>query len=70
MTQRTSLETLLRQHPPASLKQAQALLAQATARKCSTPQVRTFLHHLGLRCRRVETIPSQADKALKTSRKS
>lgn len=63
MTHRTSLETLLRAHPPASLKQAQALFAQATGVHRSVAQVRTFLLHLGLRCRRVGTIPAKADVA-------
>lgn len=63
MQHRTSLEALLRQHPPASLKQAQALLSEATGIRRSLPQVRTWLRHLGLRCRRVGTIPAKADVA-------
>lgn len=63
MTHRASLETLLRAPPPASLKQAQALFAQATGLHRSVAQVRTFLLHLGVRCRRVGTIPAKADVA-------
>lgn len=67
MTQRTSLEHCFRAHPPASLKQAQALITQATGITRSVVQVRTFLRHLGLRCRRVGTIPAKADVAAQTA---
>ena len=67
MTHRASLETLWRAHPPASLKQAQAVIAQETGITRSVAQVRTFLRHLGLRCRRVGTIPAKADVAAQTA---
>jgi transposase len=63
MPHRASLEVYFREQPPASLKQARAVLAQETGIERSLPQVRTFLLHLGLRCRKVGMIPAKADVA-------
>jgi transposase len=61
MEHRASLEAYFREQPPASLKQARAVLAQETGIERSLPQVRTFLLHLGLRCRKVGMIPAKAE---------
>jgi transposase len=56
-----TLEAHFREHPPASVKEAQAEIEQLTGvRRCET-QVRQFLLRLGLRCRKVGMIPSKAD---------
>jgi len=61
MQHRASLEACFREQPPASLKQARAVLAQETGIERSLPQVRTFLLRLGLRCRKVGMVPAKAD---------
>lgn len=58
---RQSLEESLQVHPPATIKQARSLIAAATAIERSPTQVRNFLLHLGLKCRRVGMIPAKAD---------
>lgn len=48
-------------HPPATIKQACAVLEERTGVKRAPTQVRQFLHHCGLRCRRVGSLPAKAD---------
>lgn len=56
-----TLEAHFREHPPATLKEAQDEIEQLTGvRRCET-QVRQFLLRLGMRCRKVGMIPSKAD---------
>lgn len=55
-----SLEASFQAPPPATIKQARSLIAAQTASERSPPQVRNFLLHLGLRCRRVGRLPAQA----------
>jgi len=56
-----SLEAHFREHPPQSLVQATAMIAELTGIHRSREQVRHFLKSLGMRCRRVGIIPAKAD---------
>jgi transposase len=56
-----SLEAYFREHPPQSLAQAAAKIAELTGIHRSREQVRHFLQGLGMRCRRVGVIPAKAD---------
>ena len=55
-----SIEELLNENPPATIKQAQAQIAQLTGIKRSPTQIRHFLLHLGFHCRKVGQIPAKA----------
>jgi len=58
----TSLEAHFREHPPATIKEAQSAIEQLTGIKRSATQVRHFLHDkLGMRCRKVGMLPAKAD---------
>lgn len=61
LAQRESLEQQLKQHPPATIKQARALIAEQTGLERSPTQIREFLRKLGLKCRKVGMIPAKAD---------
>jgi transposase len=61
MGYRESLEDYFQKHPPASIKEAQAVIQEQTGIKRSPTQVRQFLQHLGLKRRKVGTIPAKAD---------
>jgi len=60
LAHRQSLEEVLQAHPPATLKQARSLIAAETTIERSPTQVRNFLLHLGLKCRRVGSLPAKA----------
>ena len=57
----TSLEAHFREHPPATINEAQHEIAQLTGFKRSETQEREFLKKLHLRCRKVGRIPAKAD---------
>ncbi|OIO97535.1 MAG: hypothetical protein AUK03_02355 [Anaerolineae bacterium CG2_30_64_16] len=58
----TSLEAHFREHPPATIKEAQSEITRLTSIERSESQVRHFLHdQLGMRCRKVGMIPAKAD---------
>jgi transposase len=58
----SSLEAHFREHPPATIKEAQSEIEQLTGLKRSATQIRHFLHDtLGLRCRKVGMLPAKAD---------
>lgn len=57
----TSLEAYFREHPFATIKQAQAKIKELTGIQRSNTQVRTFLKALGIRCRKVGMLPAKAD---------
>ena len=57
----TTLEAYFRDHPPATIKEAQHEIETLTGIKRSESQVRTFLKKLHLRCRKVGMIPAKAD---------
>jgi len=56
-----SLEEAFSAHPPASVKEAQQILKEQTGIERSPSQVRTFLHRLGLKPRKVGMVPAKAD---------
>jgi transposase len=61
LAQRASLEQQLKEPPPATLKQARALIAEQTGIERSPTQIRAFLRTLGLKCRKVCLRPAKAD---------
>ena len=58
---RNTLEAHLREHPPQTIKEAVAVLETLTGLRRSPTQVRVFLKHLGLKCRKVGLLPAKAD---------
>ena len=54
-----SLREYFEKHPPASVKEAQHVIEQQTGIRREASQVRAFLHRLGMRCRRVGTVPGK-----------
>lgn len=56
-----SLEAYFREHPPKTLAQAAAKIAQLTGMVRSREQVRQFLKSMGMSCRRVGVLPAKAD---------
>ena len=60
----SSLEAYFKEHPVATLKEAQSKIKALTGVERSRSQVREFLtKRLGLRCRKVGMIPAKADPA-------
>lgn len=59
--QAPTVEAHFREHPPATVKEAQAEIERLTGLQRSESQVRAFLHRLGLRCRKVGMVPAKAD---------
>jgi transposase len=58
---RRSLEDHFLEHPFATAKEAQAVIARLTGIERSPTQVRQFLKRLGLRPRKVGLLPAKAD---------
>jgi transposase len=58
---RGTLEAYFLAHPPATVAEAQAKIAELTGLERGPTQVRQFLHALGLKPRKVGTIPATAD---------
>jgi transposase len=58
---RGTLEAYLLAHPPATVAEAQAKIAALTGITRGPTQVRQFLHRLGMKPRKVGTIPAKAD---------
>jgi transposase len=56
-----SIESYFRQHPPATIKEACAKIAELTGISRSDTQVRKFLKGLGMKCRKIGMIPAKAD---------
>lgn len=56
-----TLETYFRDNPPKSLAEAAAKIEELTGIRRSRSQVQVFLHHLGMRCRRVGVLPAKAN---------
>lgn len=56
---RASLEAYFKEHPPVSAKQARAMIAEHTGLTRSPTQVRAFLLRLGMKCRKVGSIPAK-----------
>jgi transposase len=58
---RGTLEAYFLAHPPATVAEAQAKMAALTGITRGPTQVRQFLHGLGMKPRKVGTIPAKAD---------
>ena len=65
-----TLEDYFRQHPPASAKQAMAIIETLTGVRRTPNRVRVFLKHMGLKCRKVGMIPAKADLAVQEAFKT
>jgi transposase len=61
MEHRERLEAYFKEHPPATIKPARAVIAEQTGIERSPTQVRGFLRRLGLQCRKVGQLPAKAD---------
>ena len=57
-----SLREYFENHPPASVKEAQHVIEQQTGIRREESQIRAFLHRLGMRCRRVGTVPGKLNE--------
>ena len=55
------LKGYFEQHPPATLKEAQAKIEELTGLKRSQTQIRTYLKSMGMKCRKVGMLPAKAD---------
>ena len=58
---RESLEAYFKEHPPASLPQAAAMIEQLTGIKRSAKQVGVFLKKLGLKRLKTYAVPAKTD---------
>jgi transposase len=58
---RGTLEAYLLAHPPATVAEASATITALTGIERGPTQVRQFLHALGMKPRKVGTIPAKAD---------
>jgi transposase len=58
---RASIESYFRQHPPATIAEASAKIAELTGIKRGPTQIRHFLTSLGMKPRKVGQIPAKAD---------
>src|SRR4030042_5325735 len=57
----SSIEAYFKEHPPATIKEAMSKIEELTGLKRSETQVRKFLKSIGIKRRKVGTIPSKAD---------
>jgi transposase len=55
----TTLREYFEKHPPATVKEAQHVIEQLTGIRRETSAVRAFLHRLGMRCRRMGSVPGK-----------
>lgn len=60
-THADTLEEHFRNHPVATIKEAQAEIERLTGIKRCEAQVRHFVTKLGMRCRKVGMLPAKAD---------
>lgn len=58
---RSRLEAYFHEHPPASVKEAAAAIERQTGIRRSVSQVRPLLERLGMRRRKVGSVPAKAD---------
>jgi len=58
---RDTLENYFRENPPSTIAEALNKIESITGLRRSPTQARNFLRQLGLRCRKVGTIPAKAD---------
>jgi len=57
---RLQLEDYFRQHPPVSIAEAQSKIEALTGLHRSPTQIRQFLQRIGLKCRKVGSVPAKA----------
>jgi transposase len=55
-----TLKAYFEENPPRTIAEAQAVIEEQTGVKRSPTQIRAFLRHLGMRCRKVGAIPGKA----------
>jgi len=60
-----TLQEHFEKHPPCTVKQAQAEIEELTGIRREESQVRAFMHRLGLRRRKLATVPGKVDDAKK-----
>jgi len=58
---RATLEAYFREHPPATVKEATAKIEELTGIKRNPERVRQFMKKMGMKLRKVGTIPAKAD---------
>lgn len=58
---RASLEGYFRAHPPATVNEARAKIAELTGLTRSPTQIRQFLKRCGMRCRKTGVLPAKGD---------
>lgn len=61
MNSRKSIEAYFKEHPPASVKEAGAVIEELTGIRRSENRVREFLKKIGMKRRKIGMIPSKAD---------
>lgn len=57
------LKSHFEQHPPATIKEAQAQIEALTGIKRSGTQIQAYLKSIGMKCRKVGLLPAKADPA-------
>jgi len=65
-----SLQEYFAEHPPCTVKEAQAAIERLTGIRREESQVRAFLKRLGLRRRKMGTVPGKVDDAKKKNNAS
>lgn len=58
---RAAIEAYFKEHPPASVREAQAAIEKITGIKRCPESVRIYMRRIGLRCRRTGVVPAKAD---------
>jgi len=56
----TSLKAYFEKHPPVNIAEAQAVIEKLTGIKRKPTQIRAFLKRIGMKCRKVGSIPGKA----------
>jgi len=65
-----TLKEYFANHPPSTVKEAQAAIEKLTGVRREETQVRAFLKRLGLRRRKVATVPGKVDDAKKKEQRA
>jgi transposase len=65
-----TLQEHFEKHPPCTVKHAQAEIEKLTGIRREESQVRAYLHRLGLRRRKLATVPGKVDDAKKKNNAS
>lgn len=56
-----ALKAYFRRHPPATVNEARAKIAELTGITRSPTQVREWMKHCGMRCRKIGVLPAKGD---------